>query len=448
MLLLTWHGTILRVEQSQNRLIHSPLAPVRPVARDFNYTPGTPLPGAIETQPGPHPATIYLTRAGKTFVASAASPYPSFEAADPTETHALLPLPEQDIALLRTLLTTPHRHDNTDYPPATLHPGFELRIGAQTLNLAETPLVTLAVTPLPTEPATELHLRPATLVPEPITITGAAEPRFLPLTAHAATRDWFYSAATEPVLTSPQTLTAHLHRYDDVYLLNGITLFTPAGALLTPLPNTPLPPGIAREADDLFITESALTAPPTLSGPHALLASGDLVPITLPPDPALFAFPDQPTITPPALCRVETLFRLTGDLPATTLRSIRPRALKTLPATKPTRLFIQTGVAVPAPATFETSAAPTPAAFAAATAIIAAHGPALENLIFCAEGTFVIELTPDTAWRPRYSRLSDQLNLVHAVLPCPAKNGLLHPDPQALRILLALQAARPLMTTP
>jgi len=443
MLLLTWYGTILRVEHSQNRLIHSPLAPARPAARDFTYTPGTPLPGAIEIQPGPHPATVHLTRAGKIFVAAPESPYPTFETADPTETHALLPLSEQDIALLRILLTSPHRHDDTDYPPATLHPGFQLRIGAQTLTLTETPLVTLAVTPLPAAPEPELHVRPATLAPETITVTGSPEPRFLPLTAHASTRDWFYTAATEPVLTSAQTLTAHIHRHDDVYLLNGTTLFTQTGALLTPLPATKLPPGAAREADDLFITEAVLTNPPSFSGPHALLSSGELLPITLPPDPALFAFPGAPGITPPALCRIETLFRLTGDLPAAALRSIRPRALKTLPAVKPTRAFIPASLApLAVPTGFEICDPPTPAAFAAATAIIAAHGPALDNLIFCAEDTFVIELTPDSAWRPRYSRLSDQLNLVHAVLPCPVENGLLRVDPDALRILLTLQAAR------
>jgi hypothetical protein len=443
MLLLTWHGTILRVEQSQNRLIHSPLAPVRHVARDFAYTPGTPLPGAIEIQPGPAHATIHLTRAGKIFVATPDSPYPAFETTDPAETHALLPLPERDVALLRTLLTAPHRHAGTDYPPARLDPGFKLRIGPQTICLTETPLTTLDLTPLPAAPEAELHLRPATVTADTIAVTGDPEPRFLPLTARASTRDWFYSAATEPVLTSPETVTAHIHEHQDVYLLNGSTLFTPNGALLTPAPASPLPPGVGREADDLFIAEAALAAPPTLPGPYALLASGDLLPVSLPPDPALFAFPDQPAIAPPPLCRIGTLFRLTGDLPAATLRGIRARALETLPPTRPARLFIPAALAaIGVPDGFESCDAATPAAFAGATAIIAAHGPALENLIFCAEGTFVIELSPDTAWRPRYSRLSDQLNLVHAVLPCPVEDGLLRPDPRALRILCALLDAR------
>ncbi|MEJ0046381.1 MAG: hypothetical protein WDN04_09860 [Rhodospirillales bacterium] len=37
MLLLTWHGTILRVEQAENRLTHAPPVPVRPAARDFTF---------------------------------------------------------------------------------------------------------------------------------------------------------------------------------------------------------------------------------------------------------------------------------------------------------------------------------------------------------------------------------------------------------------------------
>jgi hypothetical protein len=59
------------------------------------------------------------------------------------------------------------------------------------------------------------------------------------------------------------------------------------------------------------------------------------------------------------------------------------------------------------------------AMFRDADYVVAGHGAALTNLIYCAPGTRVLELSPDQEYRSCYPELSDKLGLVHAVLPCP-----------------------------
>jgi hypothetical protein len=55
--------------------------------------------------------------------------------------------------------------------------------------------------------------------------------------------------------------------------------------------------------------------------------------------------------------------------------------------------------------------------------VIAPHGAAMANLLFCAPGTKVLELSPDCEFRPIFTQISDKLDLVHAVLPCPTDDG-------------------------
>ena len=58
--------------------------------------------------------------------------------------------------------------------------------------------------------------------------------------------------------------------------------------------------------------------------------------------------------------------------------------------------------------------------------IVAPHGAGLANLLFCAPGTKIIEFSPDCEFRPLFAQLSDKLDLVHAVLPCPTDDGGFH----------------------
>jgi hypothetical protein len=72
--------------------------------------------------------------------------------------------------------------------------------------------------------------------------------------------------------------------------------------------------------------------------------------------------------------------------------------------------------------------------------VVAPHGAALANLLFCAPGTKVIEFSPECEFRPLFSQISDKLDLVHAVLPCPTDDGGFHGsmtvDPVRFRALL------------
>jgi hypothetical protein len=58
------------------------------------------------------------------------------------------------------------------------------------------------------------------------------------------------------------------------------------------------------------------------------------------------------------------------------------------------------------------------ALFASATFVLAPHGADLANIIFCAPGTKVIELSPDAHFRPFFCQISNKMGLSHAILPC------------------------------
>jgi hypothetical protein len=80
--------------------------------------------------------------------------------------------------------------------------------------------------------------------------------------------------------------------------------------------------------------------------------------------------------------------------------------------------------------------------FGGARVVVAAHGAALANLLFCQTGTRVVELSPRSAFRPRYWRIAEKLGLAYGVLPCQTANNAfdagLIVDVQALRRLLRL----------
>ena len=176
---------------------------------------------------------------------------------------------------------------------------------------------------------------------------------------------------------------------------------------------------------------------------------------------SLFGLAHFRTAAPPAaICRAQSLtwpdhcapFQLSAD----TLRAARGRAYEVQPpAEAGRRIFITSFIAdqvrcatlaanlgyrlvdkVPA------DQAARAALFAGASSIIAVHGCQLDNLLFCQPGTQVIELAPKTGWRPRYARLSDQLGLTHAVLPCAMEGDALAPDLIEFGRLLRIMRAR------
>jgi hypothetical protein len=542
MLLLTWHGTILRVEQSQNRLIHAPLVPARPLAQDFAF-PAPPdadaasiaLPGGMQLHFGPRPSRSarprlgagHITRGDKTLSVSPDSPYPTFSDARPAAESSVLPLTEAEVAALRALLAAPHRHveSGRNVPPFSLEPGFILTAGADNrLDLAEacpTPAGDCVLLPAGAgtlialaAPTTAAELPLLAAAPPPaaadpaafdaaatacLTLQGAPEYRFLPIAASMSTRDWFYTAATTPPLTGRHSARNILLRAEDAFLLTltpgRSTILTREGVLhAPPLPDArpPYPPGVSREADTFFITASSLAEAPVLTGPHALLPAAaqstlleTLLPLVLmaphlpadttlllpdsqPPEPSPLA--DLLTLfglahfriqaVPAALCRAQSLIWPDHCAPpqvsADTLRAARSRAHAVQPPPEARRrIFLTGGIADPVRcATIAANLgyrlvdkvpadqAARAALFAGASAIIAVHGRLLDNLLFCQAGTQVIELTPLTAWRPRYARLSDQLGLTHAVLPCAVERDTLAPDTADFGRLLRIMRAR------
>jgi len=78
--------------------------------------------------------------------------------------------------------------------------------------------------------------------------------------------------------------------------------------------------------------------------------------------------------------------------------------------------------------------------FRDAAYVVAVHGAALGNIMFCAPGTRVLEISPDAEYRSCYAELSDKLGLVHAMLPCAALDndffGGINVDVSDLRALL------------
>ncbi len=62
-------------------------------------------------------------------------------------------------------------------------------------------------------------------------------------------------------------------------------------------------------------------------------------------------------------------------------------------------------------------------AFAAATIIVAPHGAGLTNLLFCNEGTSILELRPDYHDNDGYARLSETLALDYHLVRGRSTNG-------------------------
>jgi hypothetical protein len=129
-------------------------------------------------------------------------------------------------------------------------------------------------------------------------------------------------------------------------------------------------------------------------------------------------------------------------LPATALQSFRARAhaMRPPPKTPRRRLLIKRagsrGIAnsaaleaLLAPRGFETVVLENvPAAvqidlFASAEFVIATHGSALANLLFCQAGTRVLELSPADEYRSYFWLCAEKLGLPYGVLPCPTHDG-------------------------
>jgi capsular polysaccharide biosynthesis protein len=68
------------------------------------------------------------------------------------------------------------------------------------------------------------------------------------------------------------------------------------------------------------------------------------------------------------------------------------------------------------------------ALFASASFIVAMHGAALANLLFCQPGTRVLEISPDVEFRPYFWMIAEKLGLAYGVLACATTDGTFNGD--------------------
>jgi hypothetical protein len=145
--LLSWHGTIVRVEAASSLLVHEKLWPAGAECSDFTYRPianddGTAraaMLGGLDIAPAPTPGTICIRRQGRAMVAEAtrlAVPFRS-EECGPDET--FLPVTEANVADLRTILSQDWAWQGTPRRAAAarirLRAGFILDFGIFAVNL-------------------------------------------------------------------------------------------------------------------------------------------------------------------------------------------------------------------------------------------------------------------------------------------------------------------------
>jgi len=531
MLLLTWHGTILRVEQAENRLTHAPPVPVRAAACDFSIAlpEGLTLPHALDEETrviaAKHPGAVHLVRGTQYLCVEPAGPFPSFDRATGGKWESFLPVTEPEAAALRALLAGAWHYEDVDDAagplPIALDPGFVLVIGEERLDLTikrpEHGDDGAMLIPWPEGAArlrqraaraavNEIHLRRTPAAELPRTVAGDAEFHanppgrlmlpgsdelyFPPLTASFADRDWPLERAwpAAPPLGRHHCQSSLVHEAHKFVLLErGVEgmVFDQAGVSSEAgyLSNiaSDLPRHFAREGDEIFLAAAALQDAAVLRGPHAVFYGGNLVnrfhwmidgivPLVmlqpfLPPETTLllpgtlagmrdragfdhlellaaFGFGDMKWVQPASqVCFVEQLYRpdqcFIHQIPAHALQAARARAFALLkPAGPATRRVL---LAPQKPREFSNRAVVEQIAtkagleivdlegldlagqidlFRHARLIVAAHGGALANLLFCPPGAAVLELSPACQFRPHFCQLAGKLGLLHAVLPC------------------------------
>ena len=324
MLLLTWHGTILRVEQTNRRLTHAAPFPVRDVADDFrvelpaDLTEPVQVPGGMEAVAGARPGTLHLRRGGGYLAVEAHAPWPVCDRAEPDKWETLIALSDEEAATLRRLLGGRWAFGGTILAAHTmgLEEGFAFRIGDQILDLTERrpqaqadgSVVLLLdagrveLQPVEIEPEGEWLLRPAPPEHAPAEVPDAAalhatpdsrlvlpatvERVHLPITASRADADWLYRAPwmqRDPVSGRHRFGSSVVHERDRYVLLERSVegmIFGPHGVSNTQgyLGNLvgKMPPNMAREAGHEFISTAALRTAPRLTGPHAVFYGGNL----------------------------------------------------------------------------------------------------------------------------------------------------------------------------
>jgi hypothetical protein len=323
MLLLTWHGTILRLEKDSARLSHAGLVPQREMAADLSIAlPAEGLiaplkgPAGITLLPGPLPGTAHLAQNGR-YLRVGDAAYPLFVSTEAGDAETFSLVTPEDIALLRDLLS--HGWIRTDtgeaLPPSAfaVTPGPALQAGGMRLELGrawpaadpqspDTVFLPLADMPvvLRRAPGSRLSHREIAIVPQdparvppvadeaafrarcPARLTRAAPPEFglPPILGRLADRDFVYrrgmmglaprsgrQALHSEVVRERNKLVLLDHGLEGM-ILDAAGVSTEIGQLVR-LAGPP-PPPLAREGGRFFLDAAWLEAAPFLPGPHAV----------------------------------------------------------------------------------------------------------------------------------------------------------------------------------
>jgi hypothetical protein len=329
MRLLTWHGTIIRLEKATGRLTHGRLVPLRDLAADFAMTlPEAGLtepllgPGGISLVPGGSPGTAHLLRDGK-YMRVTRSAYPVFATQMAGLEETLWLVPDADVALLRDLLSHAWvREDTSERFAATdlaVEHGPDLRIGGLRLPLhgirpepapdgvilpGDPPILLRRVPENPgivgTAMAREVPIRQAdparvpdvddeaafrATCPARYTIPAPSELGFPPILIDRADRDFVYRHGWRgrAPICGRHHLGSQIVRERDKFVLlerqvEGMIL--DAGGVSNEYGyignlDGHQPPYFGREGDQYFLDQALLDAAPRLGGPFAVFYGGN-----------------------------------------------------------------------------------------------------------------------------------------------------------------------------
>lgn len=562
---LTWHGTVLRIDQASRRLVHGQPWPVRAVSRDWEI----PLPGGVVAaptanpddarvtlRPAESPRLVSMERDGVYLCAEPHAGEVRFNRTHVGPWEVFLVMAAEELAALRLVLGHVwHVAADADAAlQAYVQSPMTLTVGGHSLDLRrEFPIVAADGSAIRLGPDGPVLTRGAALkVRAEVEITrrrgeaqapvvadlaglrvapnarlnlpGAPEYGYVPLAASRDDESWILRKWSQPgerrlgrlrnacQLVRETDKFVLLQRGQEGFIFDGRGASNEAGYLMGL--NITEPGLLSREGDRIFMSQAELDRAPRLAGPHVVFYGGNLsnyyhwtvdallplhvmapllpagtrllIPATLrafrelPAEQAArevdhlaalreWGFGDLPAVEVAGpVCHVEEVYWLDQcfieQMPAQLVQAARADVLARLGPGGPKRNVYITrertrsvANAVMVESVMRKSGfsvhaleGMSPRAqmelFRDAACVVAPHGAGLANLLFCAPGTKVLELSPDCEFRPLFAQVSDKLDLAHAVLPCPTDDGgffgRMTVDVPRLRMLLRLLLAR------